>query len=76
MCSFAVLYRSPSQSSNELESFSKNLELTLDRVMKNTPYMMVLLGDFNAKCTNLYKHDKADFEGIAIENISSQCGLY
>ena len=76
ICSFIVLYRSPSQSSDEFESFSINLELTLDRVMKNTPYMMVLLGDFNANCTNWYKHDKTNFEGIAIENISSQCGLY
>ena len=40
--------------------------------MKNTPYMMVLQGDFNAKCTNWYKHDKTNF----IQNISSQCGLY
>ena len=69
ICSFVVLYRSPSQSLDEFESFSKNLELTLDRVM-------VLLGDFNAKCTNWYKHDKTKFEGIPIENISSQCGLY
>ena len=36
---------------------------------------MVLLGDFKAKCTNWYKHDKTNFEGIAIENISWQCGL-
>ena len=76
ICSFVVLYRSPSQSSDEFESFSKNLELTLDRVMQNTPYMMVLLGDFNAKCINWYKHDKTNFEGIALESISSQCGLY
>ena len=76
ICSFVVLYRSPSQSSDEFESFSKNLEPTLDRVMQNTPHMMVLLGDFNAKCTNWYNHDKTNFEGIAIENISSQCGLY
>ena len=75
-CSFAVLYRSPSQSSDEFESFPKNLEPTLDRAMQNTLYMMVLLGDFNVKCTNWYKHDKTNFEGIAIENISSQCGLY
>ena len=65
ICSFVVLYRSPSQSSNEFESFSKNLELTLDRVMKNIPYMIVLFGDFNAKCTK----KKKNFEGIAIENI-------
>ena len=44
--------------------------------MKNTPYMRVLLGDFNAKCPNRYKHDKTNFAGIAIENTSSQCGLY
>ena len=72
ICSFVVLCRSPTQSSDEFESFSKNLELTFDLVMKNTPYMMVLLGDFNAKCTNWYKHDKANFKGIALENISSQ----
>ena len=44
--------------------------------MQNTPYMMVLLGDFNAKCTIGYKHDKTNFEGVAIDNISLQCGLY
>ena len=76
ICSLVVLYRSPSQSSDEFEYFSKHLELTLDRVMQNTPYMMVLLGDFNVKCTNWYKHDKTNFEGIAVKNISSQCGLY
>ena len=37
---------------------------------------MVPLDDFNAKCTNCYKHDKTSFEGIAIENISSQGALY
>ena len=54
ICGSVVLYRSPSQSSDKFESFSKNLELTLDHVMKNTPYMMVLLGHFNAKFTNWY----------------------
>ena len=43
--------------------------------MQNTPYMMVPLGDFNAKCTNCYKYGKTNFEGRAIENILSQCGL-
>ena len=61
ICNFIVLYRSSSQSSDEFETFSKNLELTIDRVMQNTPYMMVLLGDLNAKCTNWYKHDKTNF---------------
>ena len=34
--------------------------------MQNTPYIMVLLGHFNAKCTNWYKHDETNFEGIAM----------
>ena len=42
----------------------------------NEKYMMVPVGDFNSKCTNWYKHDKTNFKGKAIENISSQCELY
>ena len=38
--SFVVFYRSPSQT-DELESFFKKFR-TLDRVMQNTPYMMVV----------------------------------
>ena len=43
--------------------------------MQNAPYIMVLLGDFNAKLLTC-KHDQSNFEGIAILNISWQCGLY
>ena len=52
------------------------MDIALDCVMQNTPYMMVLIGDFDAKCTNLYKHDKTNFEGIAKENIPWQCAFY
>ena len=44
--------------------------------MQNSPYLLVLLGDFNSKCVNWHRHHKTNFEGIAIENISSLCGLY
>ena len=44
--------------------------------MQNTPYMMVLLSDFNDKCFNWYKHDETNMEGIAIDNVLLQCGLY
>ena len=46
ICSFLVLYRPSSQSSDEFESFSKNLKPAIDHLMQNTPYMMVLCGDF------------------------------
>ena len=55
LCSFVVLCRSPNQSSDIFKPVSKNLELTLDCIIQNTAYMMVLSGDFNAKCTSWYK---------------------
>ena len=41
---------------------------------KNT-YLIVILGDFNAKSTNWYKHDKTTYESSKIEAITSQFGL-
>ena len=41
ICSFLVLCRPSSQSSDGSESFSKNLKRAIDRVTQNTPYMMV-----------------------------------
>ena len=37
--------------------------------------MIVILGDFNAKSSNWYKHDKTIYEGFKIEAIASQFGL-
>ena len=31
--------------------------------------MIVLLGDFNAKCTSWYKDDKTNFEEMATEKV-------
>ena len=50
---FLSLYRSPSQSS---DTFADNLELNLDKIAKLI--FLVVLGDFNVKSSNWYKHDK------------------
>ena len=47
-CNFISLYRSPSQSKDEFESFADNLELNLDSIALRNPYLIVVLGDFNA----------------------------
>ena len=49
LCSFVALYRSPSQSQDEFEKFAKNLELNLDTVSANNPFLTVVLGHFNTK---------------------------
>ena len=47
--SFISLYRSPSQTQDESDEFTDNLELNLDLAVQNNPYLVVLLGEFNAK---------------------------
>ena len=48
---FVALYRSPnqSQSQDEFETFSKNLELNLGTVSGKNKFLTVVLDDFNAK---------------------------
>ena len=76
LCNFIALYRSPSQSQDLFESFKENLELNLESAVQNNPFLVVLLGDFNAKSSNWCKNDITTTEGKAVENISSQFGLH
>ena len=49
LCSFAALYRSPSQPQDDFATLCDNFEMTLDLVSKKNPFLFVVLGDFNAK---------------------------
>ena len=75
-CNFITLYRSQSQSQDQFESFKENLELNLESAMHNNPFLVVLLGDFNAKSSNWCKNDITISVGKAVENISWQFGLH
>ena len=55
-CKFSCLYRSPSQTQDEFETFPKKFELSLDKIHENNLFMTVVLADFNAMsndCTKL-----------------------
>ena len=41
LCNFIALYRSPSQSQDQFESFKENLELNLESVVQNNPFLAV-----------------------------------
>ena len=69
------LYRTPSQTQDEFDKFTDNLELNLDLAVKSNPYLVVVLGDFNAKLKNWYGRDKTNFQGNALETLFSQFGL-
>ena len=67
-CNFLSVYRSPSQS-----TFT---ELNLENLEQRNPFLVVAIRDFNAKSSNWSCHDKTNFEGDAIENLTSQFGLH
>ena len=76
VCNFISLYRSPIQSHDILETFADNLELNSDMIAnKKKPYLIVILGDFNSKSSNWYKHDKTTYDGSKIEATTSQFRL-
>ena len=51
-CIIVTLYRSPSQNSDEFDSFLSNLERTIDNVFNKDPNLFITLGDFNAKLSS------------------------
>ena len=42
--------------------FLDNLELNFDHMADKNPYLMVALGDFNAKLNSWYSNDSTDIE--------------
>ena len=69
-CTFIALYRSPSQSQGNFETFCDNFEMTLETLTHKGSFLTKIIGNFNAKSCNWYSHDKTSFEGITIENIT------
>ena len=73
ICNFITLYKSPSQNQDDFQAFIDNLEMNLEILAQRNPFLMVVLVDFNAK--NWCSQDSTNFEGITIENVTSQFGL-
>ena len=49
---FIVLYRSPSQSQDNFETFSGNFEMTLETLAQKGSFQAKIIGNFNAKSCN------------------------
>ena len=48
-CNFLSLYRFPSQSQDNFETFTENLELNLENLVQRKLLVDVTIGDFNVK---------------------------
>ena len=70
-----TLYRSPSQSSEEFDIFMQNFESDLGCIADKNPYLIVILGDFNAKSSNWCSNDVTTQEGFQIDALTSYYNL-
>ena len=73
---FIALYRSPSQSSDEFETFLNNFESDLGIISSLIPYIFTILGDFNAKSSNWCPRDITSQQGFEIDAVTSYYGLH
>ena len=74
VCHFIHLYRSPSQTQDEFQTFNSNLKLNLDTLCGN-PFLTVMIGDFNATSKDCCSIDVTSFEGSELVFLTSQFGL-
>ena len=74
-CNITLIYRSPSQSSEEFDKFLSNFEFLLDYIANRNPFVSIIIGDFNARSNNWCSSDKTTYEGKKIESLTSQCGF-
>ena len=72
-CNFISLYRSPSQSSDSFEEFADNLQLSLDKISNQNPFLNLI--NPISKSSNWYKHDQTTYEGSKMDAVTSQFGL-
>ena len=49
--------------------------MNLETLAQRNPFLTIVFGDFNARSTNLCSKGSTNFEGITIENVTSQFGL-
>ena len=76
LCTFVALYRSRSQSQDNFETFIDNFELNLETLSQKNPFLLVAIGDFNAKAKIWYCNDNTISQGNALGNVTSQFGLH
>ena len=70
-----VIYRSPSQNSNQSELFLSNLQSFLSDINKRKPSLSVVTGDFNAKSSSWWCNHINTIEGSHLYSLTSSNGF-
>ena len=71
----SVVYRSPSQNSDEFQLFLTNLERLFSDINKRKPSLSVVTGDFNARSSYCWSNDINSTEGTNLFSLTSSSGF-
>ena len=66
---FVVIYRSPSQSSDEFDLFLSRLELVIEHMRHEKPDCIILTGDFNSKTKQWWPDGEEMNEGVLLNQL-------
>ena len=69
------MYRSPSQSSIEFESFLSGFEDMLSSILFSKSQFTVILGDFNARSSTWWSNDITNPNGTLIDSLTTTHGF-
>ena len=75
ICNFIFLYRPPSQTADNIDSFLDNLQLNLDSTTDNYHFLVVAIEDFNARSSGWCINDKSNYEGTKIDCLGIEYDL-
>ena len=67
----SVIYRSPSQSNREFNSFLSSFEQLLSKISKRKPTVSIITGDFNARSSKWWSNDTNTLEGTNLYSLTS-----
>ena len=71
----SVIYRSPSQSNCEFESFLTNCDYLLSEINKSKPSLAAITGDFNARSPAWWSKDIHSTKGSKLFSLTSANGF-
>ena len=71
----SVIYRCPSQTNDEFDTFLSNLRLLLNDIIYRKPSLSVVAGDFNSRCSSRWSNDINTTKGLKLFSSTSSNGF-
>ena len=71
----SVIYRSPSQTNDEFDTFLSNFQMLLNDIDNRKPSLSVVTGDFNSRCSSWWSNDINTTEGLKLLSLTSSNGF-